>query len=445
VVAPPFPPGGDQPPWSRAYPAGVPTTYPYPTVSAARLLDDAAQDFPEATAVEYRRYRLNYRKLADHVDRLATALADLGIGAGAEVALMLPNCPQLIIVLFAAWRVGAKVRLLSRDDAAALGDRRPSAVVVLDRWYAHADRLHGLAGHGVRVIVTGVGDYLPFPENVLVPVWRFMRGRAVRIPDRDGVLDLGDLVRRNLPAPDEPPGADKLTALIAGDDEITQHQLVVNSFQLRLWLPDVVAGDERVLLAIPLASTLGALWIVMSVLAAATMTVVDDRRGAVRQRIAVRAQPTILPFDRTLAKQLLRPARGRATMSSVRIAITRDRLGHKRRRAMEELTDKGRIRSVWGTRGLLTHADPVYGRYIEKTVGLPLPDTAAVIATADDPPRAAPLGHRGRLWLRGPQLRDGQWTDARVDGTLNADGYLTVHPEREEPPAGPSASVRTAG
>jgi long-chain acyl-CoA synthetase len=36
------------------YPAGVPTTYPYPAVHAARLLDDAAHDFPDEVAVEYR-------------------------------------------------------------------------------------------------------------------------------------------------------------------------------------------------------------------------------------------------------------------------------------------------------------------------------------------------------------------------------------------------------
>lgn len=428
MVKPAPPTGGGETPWERAYPAGVPTTYPYPAVSAARLLDDAAQDFPDAVAVEYRRYRLSYRKLLDHVDRLATALADLGIGPGAEVVLVLPNCPQLIITLFAAWRVGAHARMLAPDDVEVLADHDPAAVVVLDRWYTAA--LQDRVGEGTRLIVTGVGDYLPFPDNVLVPVWRFVRGRPVRIPDTVDVLEFAELVRRNLPAPEEPSSADKLTALTAGiDGEITQSQLVINSFQLRLWLPDVVAGDERVLLAIPLASTLGVLWIVTSVLAAATMIVVDDRRAAVRQRTAVRARPTILPFDRALAKQLLRPARGRATMSSVRIAITRDTLGHKRRLAMEALTDKGRVRHAWGNGGLLTHADPVYGRYVERTVGLPLPDTAAAIADPKDPARTAPPGTRGRLWLRGPQLRGGEWTDAQVDGTLDADGYLSVHPD----------------
>ncbi|HSK95278.1 MAG TPA: AMP-binding protein [Euzebyales bacterium] len=396
---------------------------------ATRLLDDAAQDFPDAVAVEYRRYRLSYRKLADHVDRFATALEDLAAGPGSEVAVLLPNCPQLVITLFAAWRVGAHVRLLRPSDARALAGSAPAVVVVLDRWYGeHVAPLRGRMAADARVVVTGLRDYLHFPANVLVPVRRLLRGRPLRIPEREGVLGFADLVRRHLPAPEEPAGVEKLDALhSARDGDISQRRLVVNSFQLRLWLPDVVAGDERVLLAIPLSSALGVVWIVTAVLAGATMIVVDDRRAAARQRSAVRARPTILPFDRKLARQLVRAARGRATMASVRIAITRDDLGRRRRRAMEELTDKGRVRRVWGGGDLLTHADPVYGRYVEDTVGLPLPDTAAVVADPADPTRSAPAGTRGRLWLRGPQLGGDHWVDAGVDATLDGDGYLTVH------------------
>ena len=422
------PTGGEhQMPWVRAYPVGVPTTYPYPTVHAVRLLEDAASDFPDATAVEYRRYRLSYRKLLDHADRLATALGDLDVGPGTEVALLLPNCPQLVIALFAVWRVGAQARLLTPRDVPALGEMQPRAVIVIDRWYGRyvaPDRPTLRAA--TSVVVTGVGDYLPFPDNVLVPVRQLLRRRRVRIPGANDVLGFADLVRRNLPAPDEPPSSERMTALASPLGDVTQHQLVVNSFQLRLWLPDVVAGDERVLLGLPLSSTLGAVWVLTSVLAAATMILVDDRRASVRQRLAVHARPTLLPIDQELGDHLLRPTRRRSTLSSVRIAVARDALPPQRRRALEELTDKGRIRRAWGVQGLLTHADPIYGRYEDGTVGLPLPDTALAIADPSHPERPAPLGCRGRLWLRGPQLRGAEWVDTGIDGSLDAAGYLRV-------------------
>jgi long-chain acyl-CoA synthetase len=157
------------------------------------------------------------------------------------------------------------------------------------------------------------------------------------------------------------------------------------------------------------------------------MILADDRRAAVRQRIAVRSRPTLLPIDSDLADQLLRPSRRRKALSSVRIAVSRDALSAQQRRALEDLTDKGRIRRAWGVGGLLTHADPIYGRYAEGTVGLPLPDTSAVIADPSRPGQPAPAGCRGRLWLRGPQLRADGWLDTGVDATLDADGYLRVH------------------
>jgi long-chain acyl-CoA synthetase len=427
------PTGGEhETPWKRAYPAGVPTTYPYPAVHATRLLEDAANDFPDATAVEYRRYRLSYRKLLDHADRLATALGDADVGPGAEVALLLPNCPQLIIAMFAAWRVGAQVRLLTPDDVPSLAETQPRVLVVIDRWYGrYVARSKSRLGSATSIVVTGIGDYLPFPDNVLLPVWQLLRRRR-RVRQTNGVLGFADLVRRNLPAPDEPSDSGRLSALASPLGEavplgaVTQHQLVVNSFQLRLWLPDLVAGDERVLLGLPLSSTLGAVWILTSVLAAATMILIDDRRASARQRLAVHARPTLLPIDQELGDHLLRPTRRRSALSSVRIAVSRDALSPQRRRALEELTDKGRIRRAWGVQGLLTHADPIYGRYEEGTVGLPLPDTAVVVADPSRPGHAAPLGCRGRLWLRGPQLRGAEWVDSGIDGSLDAAGYLRV-------------------
>ena len=413
----------------------MPRTYPYPEVDAVRLLDDAAIDFPDAVAVEYRRYQLSYRKLLDHVDRFATALADLGVGSGVGVAVLLPNCPQLIIALFATWRLGGRVALLTPEDAPKLAGVDPKVVIAIDRWYVRSVAPHrGSLGPSASVVVTRVGDYLPFPDNVLVPVRRQLRRRPVRIPETEGVLDFADLVRRNLPTTLESNAGAHAPALVSPLGDVTQRQLVVNSFQLRLWLPDVVAGDERVLLGLPLSSTLGALWILTSVLAAATMIVLDDRRASIRQREAMHARATLLPVDQELGGVLLRPSRRttgltsrwRDGFTSVRIAVSRDPLAPQRRHALEELTDKGRIRGAWGVQGLLTHADPIYGRYKQGSVGLPLPDTDVVVADPARAGQAAPAGCRGRLWMRGPQLRGDGWVDVGVDASLDADGYLTV-------------------
>ena len=422
-------------PWLRTYPAGVPPTYDYPAVNASRLLDDAAQDFPETIAVEYRRYRLTYRKLLDHADRFATALVAVGVRPGDRVALLLPNCPQLVIALFAAWRIGSGVSLhTTARDSPSIAHAEARVVVALDRWYAeHVAPVRRALGGALPVIVTSRSDYLPFPDNVLDPLRRVLRGRPRRIPHTERVLSFADLVRRTLPAPDEPADSTGASALV-GPPDVDQAQLVTNSFQLRLWLPDVVAGDERVLLAIPLTSALGVLWIATAVLSAATMILVDERRSAARQHVAVAARPTILPVDAATIDDLLRPTRRRSRIPTVRVAIARENLTDEARGQLEELTDKGRVRQAWGVAGVLTHADPVYGRREDGTVGLPLPDTAVAILDPRQPARPLAPGTRGNLWLRGPQLHGDRWVDAATDATLDASGYLIVHQAAGESP-----------
>jgi len=417
-------------PWAAAYPAGVPTTYRYPAVPAGRLLDDAAQDFPEVVAIEYRRHRMTYRKLADHADRFATALSTMSVGPGDRVAIALPNCPQLVIALFAAWRVGASVTLHGRTVPTDLAAAAPNVVVTLDRWYADgvAPARSSWPNETV-VVVTGRNDYLPFPSNVIAS----LRGRFPRIRPIEGAQPFADLIRRSHPAMGPPVrGSDRVAT--ARGVTASERALVVNCFQVRLWLPDVVAGDERVLLAVPLSSLVGVVWLLTAVLSAGTMILVDDGRAAQRQRTVVRSTPTIMPFDAAVARDLLRSSWRRGTLGSVRIAVATGPLDREVGAQLEQLTDKGRIRRAWGTHGVVTHADPIYGRVRPTSVGLPLPDTDVVVAHPDTGARR-PLGARGRLWVRGPQLDDRRWVDAGRDATLDGDGYLFLHDDRDRPTA----------
>ena len=138
-------------PWINSYPPGVPESYDYPHVPLTRLLDDAAQDFPDTTAVYFLGYELTYRELLDQVDRLATALQNLGVRAGDRVGLALPACPQHVIAIFAALRLGAVVAeadpLLSETELGQqLNDADCRVLVVLDRTY-RTIRHDGIVDH----------------------------------------------------------------------------------------------------------------------------------------------------------------------------------------------------------------------------------------------------------------------------------------------------------
>ena len=89
------------------YAPGIPAVIPMPSVPLSSLLDDAVRRFPDNTAVDFLGATCTYQELADQVAHAAEALRRLGIKRGDTVALILPNCPQHLVLAYAAWRIGA--------------------------------------------------------------------------------------------------------------------------------------------------------------------------------------------------------------------------------------------------------------------------------------------------------------------------------------------------
>src|SRR3954462_14308186 len=99
----------DERPWLRFYANGVPTEVQVPEVPLTHLLDASAERFPRRPALMFFGRSMTYAQLVDAVDRFAGALRRLGVHKGDRVAMILPNCPQEVIVFYAVLRVGAIV------------------------------------------------------------------------------------------------------------------------------------------------------------------------------------------------------------------------------------------------------------------------------------------------------------------------------------------------
>ena len=102
-------------PWLKSYDElGIPHSLnPYPEVPLFSFLDKVAEDYPQDTALVYLGGELKYKELKLEVDRLATALFDLGIRKGDRVATILPTSPQFIISDNAILKNGASNLTLS--------------------------------------------------------------------------------------------------------------------------------------------------------------------------------------------------------------------------------------------------------------------------------------------------------------------------------------------
>ena len=96
-------------PWLKNYEIlGLPTSLePYPKVPLFEFLYDSEKDCPNSPACTYLHRKITYSEVKLHVDKLATALFDLGVKKGDKVATILPNSPQFVISDYAILRAGA--------------------------------------------------------------------------------------------------------------------------------------------------------------------------------------------------------------------------------------------------------------------------------------------------------------------------------------------------
>ncbi|MCL0092767.1 AMP-binding protein [Dehalococcoidia bacterium] len=100
-------------PWLKYYPAGVPAEVDIPDKSVSQAFDEATEKWKDKTAVIFYGRKISYRELREKVDRLTTALADLGIKKGDRVGILLLNSPEHIIAFYGVVKLGAIVTPIS--------------------------------------------------------------------------------------------------------------------------------------------------------------------------------------------------------------------------------------------------------------------------------------------------------------------------------------------
>ena len=84
-------------PWLRWYDAGVPDGVDVPDSALPRYLAVNAVRYPNRPVIRYYGRSITYGQLDADVNRFAHALIALGVNKGDRVALLLPNCPQMVI------------------------------------------------------------------------------------------------------------------------------------------------------------------------------------------------------------------------------------------------------------------------------------------------------------------------------------------------------------
>jgi long-chain acyl-CoA synthetase len=411
------------------------------------MLEGSASRFPDRPAIAWFGRHLSYRRLLAEVERFSAVLSGLGVRRGDRVALILPNTPQYLIGYYAAARLGAVATgnnpmYTPREMEHQLRDSGPRVVVVFDRFYRGFAALFRALGLG-EVIVTSAADYLPFPKRQLAPVLLRRRARAQGTPWPYVPKDAPVRWWRDLmaSAPPIPPVAivDPVNDVVAftytggttGPAKgamLSHRNLVVNAMQAVSFL-GMRPGQEAILCALPFFHAFGMLAMNVGVNVGGKVVVIPDPRDLpfiLKQ--TQKEKPSFFPgVPRMYVALNESPLTRKYDLRSIRACISGAApLPQAVAERFAELTGGARLVEGYGMTesSPVTHANPVDGRARFGTIGLPVADTDCRIVDLTNPEREVPMGERGELCVRGPQVMLGYWNRPEETALAIRNGWL---------------------
>jgi long-chain acyl-CoA synthetase len=441
-------------PWLSAYEKGVSPTLSYPEQTLGDLLSQTARRYPDKIAISFvLRYmlggrftvggKLSYKQLSDLVDRMATALYQLGVRKGDRVGLMLPNSPHYVISFFAATSIGAVVvninpTYTSRELQQQLADAGAETMVLLNLFWPRLREVRAETPVK-RVIVAQLFDTLRFPSSLLVKGAQRRAPEWVEVRPEQDIFFFSDLLRY----PPSPPHVDirpSDTALFQYTGGTTglpkaamlsHSNLVANVVQVDEWVVDGQPGREKILAALPFFHVYGMTTAMLyGVRLGAELVAVPNPRPIDNvMRIIAKERPTIFPGVPAMYIGIINHKDAAAyDMRSVRVCVCGSApLPAQVQERFEALTG-GRLVEGYGLSEAspLTHGNPVHGRRKVGSIGVPFPDTEAKIIDLETGASLPFDGEaQGELCVRGPQVMKGYWNQPEeTAATLDAEGWL---------------------
>jgi long-chain acyl-CoA synthetase len=376
------------------------------TVPLAALPEARAAAAPDAPAIGDDAVQLDNAAFAGRVARAAARLARLGVGPGDVVAIALPNRLELVIALFAAWRLGAAATpvnpALTRDEMQYQVDDAGAKVVI---------------GEGLEL------------DALVVDVAALAAELSPAPPVADVPPDALALLIYTSGTTGRPKGVMLDHANVAAMCEMTQAGL------------GITAGDHS-LLVLPLFHVNGIIVGTLSPLLAGGQVTVPARFSPKTFfGIIERVRPTYFSAVPAMYAMLTsQPQAATADTSSLRLVVCGAApMPPELIARVEDTLGVALVEGYGLSEGACASTlNPYDGVRKPGTVGLPLPGQEVRVVDRDG--RPVPQGVRGEVVIRGANVMRGYlnqpdetartlvdgWLHTGDVGVFDADGYLRI-------------------
>lgn len=423
--------------WQKQYPASVDKVVNYEAYSSiVDLFDESVKKFGSAVAFECMGKTLSFSEL----DKLSAQFANylihvLKLKQGSRVAIQMPNILQYPVAMFGALRAGMVVvntnpLYTPSEMKHQFNDSGADVIVIVENFASNLEKIRSEI-QAKHIITTELGDMLGGLKGFIVNVVVKHVKKLVPSFSLPGAISFNSTLAKGAGFKFKPVKmtlADSAflqytggTTGVSKGAELTHGNIVANMQQISAWMkPKLKESEEIVITALPLyhifALTVNCL--AMLKIGAHNVLITNPRDMKAFIGDLAKKKFTVMTGVNTLFNGLLNQEAFRSLdFSRLKIAVGGGM-------AVQKATAE-KWKSVTGVPlaegyGLtetspVASCNPIDGTERIGTIGVPLPNTEMMIA--DDAGNSLPIGERGEIYIKGPQVMKGYWN--RPEETAN--------------------------
>ena len=445
-------------PWLKSYEKGVPERIDYEEITMPDILDRTAGRHPDRDALVFQGYRVNYRQMKEMVDRFAACLADFGVRQGDAVAILLPNLIPCVVAYYAVLKLGAVTVMnnpmyADRELEHQFNDSGSKVLVTLDLL---GNRMVNLRSKTKikQIVYTSIGDYLPFPKNLLFPLVAKKKKLAADVKPAPDVYRWKECLAKYPPNPPKVKigfGDVAMYQYTGGTTGVSKGVMLTHSNlscqvqQAEAWFPSFHSETQIMLGALPYFHVFGmSVSMNFSVHMGWSQVLVPRPQPEPLLEAVRKFRPTFAPLVPTMYVGMLNhPDLKKTDMSCIKGAFSGSApLPVEVIHEFEKTTGAVIVEGFGMTETTpVTHVNPFAGGARKVgSIGLPISDTLCRIVDLEEGTRDMPSGQSGELIVKGPQvmkgylnkpsetantLRDG-WCYTGDIATMDDDGYFYI-------------------
>ncbi|QHS22955.1 long-chain-fatty-acid--CoA ligase [Virgibacillus sp. MSP4-1] len=438
--------GKDTKLWYQHYPEEIAPSIDYEEKPLHEFLQNTTKKYPNLQALHFMGKELTFQQLLFQTEKTANYLQGLGLKKGDRVAIMLPNSPQSVIGYYAAMMAGAIVvqtnpLYTERELEYQLKDSGAKMIICLDVLFPRVKKVKDKTDVE-HIIVTGIKDYLPFPKNMAYPFIQKKEYGKFEKPAHNSygghvhqwaniLKEAGRDVRKVEINPKEDIALLQYTGGTTGYPKgvmLTHFNLVANTQMSQQWMYKIKEGEDITLGVLPFFHVYGMTAVMnLSIMMATKMILIPQFKAEDILKTIEKEKPTLFPGAPTIYIGLLNhPKLKDYDVSSIKACISGSAPLPVEVQEQFEKETGGKLVEGYGLTesSPVTHANLLWDKRVNGSIGLPWPDTDAKIFDSADNMEEMEINEVGELAVKGPQVMKGYWNRPEETDQVLKDGWL---------------------